>query len=330
MGRIQKNPYSCATISEKNECPVCQGRHKIQECKNFLSAELTRRYELVKEHRLCFGCLRKRHGLNRYRSKRVCGKEGFTKLHHPDLHYSSIRNVNYQHESSENHPMVDTQVKARINDFKSGRTNVALGIISVPVQDSRGRMVTARALIDEGSDTTLAARSFVRKLGFNGRKGLLKVAEVNGESREQSERLNLKIRTAEDQNHTIHVWTLNQLCEAVTSIDWREVQERCPHLKGLQLETPPGPIDLLIGMDHAELLMPKEMRTGGEREPYAIRTRLGWVARGITREGRSPISHRIHVLTVEESSLDREFKRFWEVFGEVWHRRGRVKKEGVV
>jgi len=83
-------------------------------------------------------------------------------------------------------------------------------------------------------------------------------------------------------------------------------------------------------MDRAELLMPKEMRTGGECEPYVIRTRLGWVARGITREGRGPISHRIHVLTVEESSLDREFKRFWEVFGEVWHRRGRVEKEGVV
>ena len=226
--------------------------------------------------------------------------------------------------------MVGTEVKAQINEFKNGRTNVALGIISVPVQDSRGRMVIARALIDEGSDTTLAARSFVRKLGLNGRKGLLKVIGVNGKSQEQSERLNLTIRTAEDQNHTIHVWTLNQLCEAVTAIDWKEVQERCPHLKGLQLETPPGPIDLLIGMDHAELLMPKEMRTGGECEPYVIRTRLGWVARGITREGKGPISHRIQVLTVEESSLDREFKRFWEVFGEVWHRRGRVEKEGVV
>ena len=90
------------------------------------------------------------------------------------------------------------------------------------------------------------------------------------------------------------------------------MQGRCPHLTGLQLGTPPGPIDLLIGMDHAELLMPKEMRTGGEREPYAIRTKLGWVARGIMREGEGPRSHRIHVLAVEESTLDREFKRFWD------------------
>ena len=298
--------------SQQSECPICQGRHKIQECESFLSAAPTRRYELVKEHRLCFGCLRKGHGLKMCRSKKSCGKEGCTKIHHPDLHESAIRRVNYQHGSSENRPTVDTEVKARINVFKSGGINVALGIISVPVKDSRGRLVTARTLIDEGSDTTLAARSFVRKLGFNGRKGLLKVVEVNGESREQSERLNLTIRTAEDQSHTIHVWALNQLCEAVTPVDWNEVQGRCPHLAGIQLGTPPGPIDLLIGMDHAELLMPKEMRTGGEREPYAIRTKLGWVARGIMREGEGPRSHRIHVLAVEESTLDREFKRFWD------------------
>ena len=149
---------------QQNECPVCQGKHKLQECKNFQSAEIARRYELVKEHRLCFGCLKKGHVLNRCRTRKVCGKEGCIKLHHPDLHDSSIRKVNYQQESSENLPMVDTEVKARMNELRCGRTNVALGIISVPVQDSRGRIVTARALIDEGSDTTLAARSFVCKL----------------------------------------------------------------------------------------------------------------------------------------------------------------------
>ena len=254
--------------SQQNYCPICQGRYKIQECENFLSAAPTRRNDLVKEHRLWFGCLRKGHGMNMCRSKKACGKEGCTKIHHPDLHESAIRRVNYQHGSSENRHTVDTEVKARINDFKSGGINVALGIISVPVKDSRGRLVTARTLIDEGSDTTLAARSFVRKLGFNGRKGLLKVVEVNGESREQSERLNLTIRTAEDQSHTIHVWALNQLFETVTPIDLNEVQGRYPHLTGLQLGTPPGPIDLLIGMDHAELLRPIEMRTKG-RMPYA-------------------------------------------------------------
>ena len=82
-------------------------------------------------------------------------------------------------------------------------------------------------------------------------------------------------------------------------------------------------------MDYAELLMPKDMRIGGEREPYAIRTKLGWVARGIMREREGPRNHRIYVLTVGESTLDREFKRFWntEKFGTEG---GRIQEDSVV
>ena len=70
--------------------------------------------------------------------EKACSKERCTKILHPDLNESAIRRVNYQHGSLENRPTVDTEVKARINDFKSGETNVALEIISMPVKDSRG------------------------------------------------------------------------------------------------------------------------------------------------------------------------------------------------
>ena len=33
-------------------------------------------------------------------------------------------------------------------------------------------------------------------------------------------------------------------------------------------------------MDHPELLVPSEIRRGEANEPYALRTKLGWVARG--------------------------------------------------
>ena len=40
-------------------------------------------------------------------------------------------------------------------------------------------MVTVRALVDEGSDTSLASVTFIRKLGFTGKKGL-RIAGVLG------------------------------------------------------------------------------------------------------------------------------------------------------
>ena len=55
-------------------------------------------------------------------------------------------------------------------------------------------------------------------------------------------------------------------------------------LEGLSVETPPGPIDILIGMDHPELLVHSEIRRGGTNEPYTLRTELGGVARRRVRE----------------------------------------------
>ena len=47
------------------------------------------------------------------------------------------------------------------------------------VKNVGGRMVTVRALVDEGSDTSLASVTFIRKLGFTGKKGL-RIAGVLG------------------------------------------------------------------------------------------------------------------------------------------------------
>lgn len=59
------------------------------------------------------------------------------------------------------------------------------------------------------------------------------------------------------------------LCEAVRPIAWSQVQGEYTHLTGLKLEVPPGPIDLLIGMDHPGLLTLNEIRGSQVNEPYA-------------------------------------------------------------
>ena len=67
---------------------------------------------------------------------------------------------------------------------------------------------------------------------------------------------------------------LTKLCKAVTPFEWKVVQKRCSLLADLNLETPSGPIDLLQGINHPELLVPKEVRRGKNDEPYAIRLSL--------------------------------------------------------
>ena len=68
---------------------------------------------------------------------------------------------------------------------------------------------------------------------------------------------------------------MSKLCATVTPFNWEAVQDKRLHLTNLDIKVPPGPIDLLIGMDHAELLMPSEIRRGKEDVPYNVLTKQG-------------------------------------------------------
>ena len=141
-------------------------------------------------------------------------------------------------------------------------------------------MVIARALVDEGSDTSLASVAFIRKLGFSGRKRTLRIRGAADERQYELGQQNLEILKRTNKRHNITVWTLPKLCEAVNPVDWKALQKRYTHLADLDLETPAGPIDLLLGMDQSDLLAPNAIprgRVGGKRKSSEPR---GWILRG--------------------------------------------------
>ena len=174
-------------------------------------------------------------------------------------------------------------------------------------------MVIARALVDEGSDTSLASVAFIRKLGFSGRKRTLRIRGAADERQYELGQQNLEILKRTNKRHNITVWTLPKLCEAVNPVDWKALQKRYTHLADLDLETQKtGPIDLLLGMDQSDLLAPDAIRRGRVGEPFAIHTELGWIARGLVYRDQTAISQHIHFLVVEETPLDIQFRRFWE------------------
>eukprot|EP00914_Ancora_sagittata_P001331 GHVO01003529.1.p1 GENE.GHVO01003529.1~~GHVO01003529.1.p1 ORF type:complete len:127 (-),score=0.17 GHVO01003529.1:176-556(-) len=55
-----------------------------------------------------------------------------------------------------------------------------------------------------------------------------------------------------------------------------------PHLQGIDLTANINcnDLDLLIGQDFSEFLLPLETRTGKRGEPYAVRYQFGWALNG--------------------------------------------------
>ncbi|XP_045122646.1 uncharacterized protein LOC123511097 [Portunus trituberculatus] len=65
---------------------------------------------------------------------------------------------------------------------------------------------------------------------------------------------------------------------------------RWPHLQDIPPTCIPGGVDLLIGLDTPQALLPLEIRAGGDGEPFATRTLLGWTVNGPMRfEDGEPI-----------------------------------------
>ena len=111
-----------------------------------------------KEHRLCFGCLRPGHGFKFCKNKRVCGVDGCTRSHHRDMHERVAPRVNHLRNVQEEYITTEPENRVNINTWKQGNSGIALGVVAVQVKDAGGLTVTTRALIDEGSDASIASR----------------------------------------------------------------------------------------------------------------------------------------------------------------------------
>ena len=105
-----------------------------------------------------------------------------------NLHEKVPPRVNHLRDAQGEAITTEPENRVNINTWKQGNSGIALGVVAVQVKDARGRTVTARALIDEGSDASIASREFGRKLGFTGKETEMFIAAVDGKRREKSER----------------------------------------------------------------------------------------------------------------------------------------------
>lgn len=83
------------------------------------------------------------------------------------------------------------------------------------------------------------------------------------------------------------------------------------HLYDLPVDSAAQQVDLLIGQDVAEALIPLETRRGRQGEPFAVRTLLGWSINGPV--SCRAVSKKVIANFVTASSLESQVKVLWEI-----------------
>ncbi|XP_057379669.1 uncharacterized protein LOC130701908 [Daphnia carinata] len=284
----------------------CKGQHRLTDCPAFQKLAVGERFTFVQTHRLCFNCLGANHSVRFCNQWKECGRNGCNRRHHPLLHH-------------DDKPAAAKGASARCSKDEL-QEEVAMGVMNVRVQNSRGEYVWANLFIDEGSNTSLARSDFIRSLGIDGEDQKLEMKGIGGVSRcyNTSKEVILTVRLLTGGETTIKVSTMPTVTDPMPYVDWNKLKTRWKHLKSLPIKSAGGQVDLLIGVDHYHLIVPTESRVGEEGEPSAVKTQFGWYARGVigSKLRRPPTSHtvtavRSYSLRVN-AALEKELRGFCE------------------
>ena len=326
--RAKKSTYTVSATavtegaSTTMACLYCRGRHFTDLCTDLAKLKWEERREFVTQNRLCFGCLRKGHRFSNCFRKLSCGK--CKRLHPTVMHKeesdagtgqrSSVGDSGDQSPSVKN-GRLDVSA-SEVSAGVKGNSSAMMAILPVKMWNADcSRSVVTYAFLDMGSSATFCTPGLLRALDVDGVATQLTMTTATTENQGVSSNLvkGLKISDIEANNvmDLPTSYTLGRIPVDVRDIATSTDLEKWPHLQ----EVVPCPLDaeieVLIGANCPQALIPLEVRSGEEGCPFAIRTALGWVVYGPRLRGQTaslPAKvNRIHVPVNVEQDLHSKF-----------------------
>ena len=326
--QVKNKDGDAGNMYSKPPCVVCGGNHGVWSCKNFSGMTVPDRWKVAKEKRLCFRCLASNHlGKDCTRSK-TCTVQGCKKSHHNLLHEDSKRGDD---EEKIELPREGAGHRTHTSTNHDEPAAEALSLRTIPVWvKANGRKVKINAILDDASNETFLNEQVAGALGLQEPYKAVKVHVLNDQVETfQSMPVKVMIEGVDGQyRKEISAKTCPQNVTGTYKVeDWSKSKGNWPHLQGCDFATPAkdGLVDLLIGVDNADLLYSRADVRGEPGSPIARLGPLGWSCIGSTVK-RQESTHRTHTIRTLLSrntqeitgaapccQVDESVKRFWEI-----------------
>ena len=160
-----------------------------------------------------------------------------------------------------------------------------MALWTVPVYlTSGGRQVKVNALLDEGSSRSYLNSDVAAELGLEGRPHELTVKVLSdNQEKFNSSVVEFTINSLDGRVHKqASAYTTERVIGNMQVLNWNLYKTKWKHSERIKFpQVGPRPIvDLLIGVDQADLLYSLEDVKGGPGEPIARLTPLGWTCTG--------------------------------------------------
>ena len=302
-------------------CVDCGKNHGVWTCPDFKRRKVADRWNIAKQNELCYRCLGQGHQGKTCPRSRTCGIDCCTDHHHKLLHkQGSLKtslacpdNIksNQVGESSKTVAIgkQDTQRKSAgrddgVTEGKGQTTMVTqnsvranfIGLRTVPVVvKNGGRSLKINALLDDASTKSYINADVAAELGLQGTTEKMTVNVLNG----QVETFETKPVNIQPLSITGNVSTMVNACtvDRVTGnmpvVDWNNVKQKWCHLRNIEFSTSATRplVDMLLGLDCADLLYAIQEVRGKPGEPIARLTPLGWTRLGNTGSPSQEVCH---------------------------------------
>ena len=305
-----------SSVREQNKCLFChEDTHELELCQQFESQTEDEKKQFVMKNGLCFACLKRESHISRdCKQRKKCKK--CERWHPTSMH---------RHTSA---PVVKT---GHINQKKENGGG-KLQMLHVTAQ-FMGRKTRTGAFIDGGSTHSFVSKRLMDELGVvPHRKSTVIISTVSGENSMVTELVTGLCIDSTEGGHKIELPALYVLPEIPVNREDLVTQEdinKWPHLREvIRVEKTSRTAGLLIGANAAVVSEPLEViNSPSQDEPYAVRSRYGWMvcgigndqkSRGRLRVNRMKISTVIEAAEVEDFGNSADCRRGLSVEDAQW------------
>lgn len=284
------------------DCVLCGQKHKLLSCEDFRKLNPGQRLKLVKEHRLCENCLYSNHVTADCKKPSVCTVTGCGAKHSKFIHMD-----NTQAEVITNAVNCSSLVDQASDDVTSIDADVFVPIVSVVVNDQCKKF----ALLDNASNTTFCTRDLVKELNLRGSSVNFALSTLSASCEtKQTQMVDITVMS-EDRSECLklsNVYVVDKIPVVNSVFDVSSYK----HLCELPIVKSVPNVDILIGQDNAQALMPLEISKGKPGEPFATRTILGWSLNGSSII--KPPSRRVVMSYITAcTTLEEKVERLWKI-----------------
>ena len=300
-------------------CPAFT--HLLYQCSTFSNQTPAQRVDLIRKTKRCLNCFSSKHTVKDCTNIRSC--KHCHKKHHTMLHVDPITKTSNSEPdeiattfNAESETEVATHCVAKA---AAPRTTILLATARVRVLAPNGRIITARALLDQGSVATLITETLAQCLRLAKVKQQIRVTSIGEMNAAVRHSASIIITSTKGDGPAYSTSAL--ILKSLTKYTPGRVSStgQWTHLSDLTLaDNEPmshDAIDIIIGADLYGQLILEGVRKGSANEPVAQNTTLSWILSGPI--GLTPSPSPLHSVHIHDGTvlddLDLDIRRFWEI-----------------